>query len=357
MASNNTSELTQLNAEFRQMMQRYEQLFEKFGDLFYECADEMSQIKEKTKTLQKEFVFEDKEEEITIHVPDLDTFPNRQNLDINTLKVEVIKPEQQFPGLKAVDDLIEQMNAIPIPKSNSDTLLDNIQINSSPKTVYVNEFEQKVNDLQLTQTDNKQVVDLSTSSSAKFPQLYGSQLGGSVNKIPEEPFNIDTYGQMCDQLESLQYQYQLPQDITELYDVKELDLSDWNINRVKKDFEVLYQIEELNFSNNLITSLDFGKMSSLKRLRLSNNKITDIPANIANLVNLEELYLDGNNIYDITPICQLPKLRVLHIQGNRIVAIPKEFKNLVNLKDVHLDSLYQTINELKQYPNIQPTFC
>lgn len=53
MASNNTSELTQLNAEFRQMMQRYEQLFEKFGDLFYECADEMSQIKEKQKPCKR----------------------------------------------------------------------------------------------------------------------------------------------------------------------------------------------------------------------------------------------------------------------------------------------------------------
>ena len=365
MSQGNIDQFKQLNDEMRQMMTQYGELFQKFGGLLQEVSEIKNNVKtpcqvSTQKTQQNGIVFEDKEEGVKIYLPDPNTIPNRLNLDINTLKVEVIS-NSKCDGLNQVDDLINQINHIPInkpefngvlneesddefddefdqetPKLTSDNLLNNIRTN------HFEDFREKVSQIE----SDCHTVELGS----KLPELYGSQLSCSQNQEPDIPFNSDTYGQMCEQLEYLKQQYQLPQEITELYDVKELDLSDWDITSVLKDFEVLYQLEELNLSNNRITSLNFGNMTSLKRLRLSNNQITTIHDSISNLVNLEELYLDGNIIRDITPICKLPKLRILHIQKNAIHDLPDGFSNLTNLGDLHVDSMYQIITTLGKYP-------
>jgi len=345
MSQENLDQFKQLNDELRQMMTQYGGLFQKFGGLLQEVSDIKSNVQtpyhvSTQKTQQNGIVFEDKEEGVKIYLPDPDTIPNRLDLDINTLTVKVVS-NSNGDGLNQVDVLIDQINNIPInkpefdekiPESTSNNLLNNIQTN------HFEDFRAKVSQIE----SDCHTVELGS----KLPELYGSQLSGSQSQEPVIPFNPDTYGKMCEQLEYLKQQYQLPQEITELYDIKELDLSDWNIASVLKDFEVLYQLEELDLSNNIITLLDFGNMTNLKRLRLSNNRIQMIPDSISKLVNLEELYLDGNMIRDITPVCGLPKLRIIHIQKNDIHELPANFSNLVRLQQVHVDSMYHIIKNL-----------
>lgn len=89
------------------------------------------------------------------------------------------------------------------------------------------------------------------------------------------------------------------------------------------------------------------QLTSLERLWVSHNKLSSLPAQLDQLVQLREVFLHRNNFEDVPlSLCKLPRLEILWLSCNKITSIPDEISSLKTLKRLHLDS-----NFLKELPD------
>ncbi len=112
-----------------------------------------------------------------------------------------------------------------------------------------------------------------------------------------------------------------------------------------KVFEVLPELTDLDLSSNLISfpspSQTFSGLLSLQRLRLDNNRISYLPADLfKNLPSLANLDLSSNLIDSSLPadlFKNLSSLTDLNLSSNRIVNLPGDiFRGLVSMRTLHL---------------------
>ncbi|MDM8557282.1 COR domain-containing protein [Candidatus Parabeggiatoa sp. HSG14] len=97
----------------------------------------------------------------------------------------------------------------------------------------------------------------------------------------------------------------------------------------------LVNLQELNLINNNLTTLspEIGQLVNLQELNLTSNNLTTLSPEIGQLVNLQRLYLGGNNLTTFPPeIGQLVNLQVLHLASNELTTLPAEIGQLVNLR-------------------------
>jgi hypothetical protein len=116
-------------------------------------------------------------------------------------------------------------------------------------------------------------------------------------------------------------------DIQPLRDLTLLTNLDLASNRIAaiEPLIALTGLTELGLRNNLVT--DIGPLSSLTNLVLLDlhsdgptNQITDISA-LANMVNMQDLYLAGNPIRDINVLANLTRLGVLDLDRTQVTDI------------------------------------
>lgn len=114
----------------------------------------------------------------------------------------------------------------------------------------------------------------------------------------------------------------------------------------------LTSLKKLYLENNHISDITaIGNLTSLETLDLANNIIKDISP-IANLTNLKQLYLSTNVIEDIAPISGLSNLVDLNISTNRIENIDA-LSNLSGLKKIILSNNRITdISALKNFTTL-----
>lgn len=85
-------------------------------------------------------------------------------------------------------------------------------------------------------------------------------------------------------------------------------------------------------------------MTFITRLTLSHNRIHELPAGLANLINLEILNLSNNNLQELpVSISSMPKLRILNVSINRLNTLPRGFGAFPMLEV--LDLSYNNLNE------------
>ena len=80
-------------------------------------------------------------------------------------------------------------------------------------------------------------------------------------------------------------------------------------------------------------------MTNLKRLNLNRNSISFISSNIKLLYNLEELYLDNNELVQFTELCYIQNIKILNLNSNNIDYIPYQISNLTKLEILLLNSI------------------
>lgn len=102
---------------------------------------------------------------------------------------------------------------------------------------------------------------------------------------------------------------------------RELDLRDYKISAIESLGATLDQFDSIDFTNNDIKRLEgFPLLQRLKRLYLSNNRITKIDDILyESLPNLEGLLMMNNQLQelgDIDPLGKFPKLEVASFLGN-----------------------------------------
>ncbi len=130
---------------------------------------------------------------------------------------------------------------------------------------------------------------------------------------------------------------------------KELRLSYKKLSKIPDEVGELLQIEVLDISNNTLAVLPnfIGKLKKLKKLVANNNWIESLPENLGELINLRLLNLENNQIKSLpASLGQLTQLEVLNVAQNKLEFLPDSFSKMVNLTDI---SLYQ--NNIHSFPN------
>uniref|UniRef100_A0ABI7W662 Ig-like domain-containing protein n=1 Tax=Felis catus TaxID=9685 RepID=A0ABI7W662_FELCA len=110
-----------------------------------------------------------------------------------------------------------------------------------------------------------------------------------------------------------------------------LDLSSNNITEIRSAcFPQGLHIRELNLASNRIGSLESGAFDGLSRslvmLRLSKNRITQLPVKAFKLPRLTQLHLESNSLVEVNSgsLYGLSALQQLHLSGNSITRINRD---------------------------------
>lgn len=86
----------------------------------------------------------------------------------------------------------------------------------------------------------------------------------------------------------------------------------------------------------------------LKTLDLSENRFEHIPDELGRLTTLKHINLSGNRLVDLNEVVgELLKLEVLLLQDNFLTKLPKSLGNCTHLKTVNLSN-----NQLKEFPTM-----
>ncbi|KAG2426244.1 hypothetical protein HXX76_013002 [Chlamydomonas incerta] len=119
-----------------------------------------------------------------------------------------------------------------------------------------------------------------------------------------------------------------------------LDLTDARLSELPAEVAELTELEELQLSGNCLTRLpDFiSRLTALRRLGLAGNLLTELPPGLGALTALEGLWLHGNLLTSLPPqLGQLGALRALSLAGNCISQLPPGcLSGLTSLTDLTL---------------------
>lgn len=116
-----------------------------------------------------------------------------------------------------------------------------------------------------------------------------------------------------------------------------LDLSECELLEVPSQVFELEELEELSLAGNMLQSLppEIGKLKSLRRLQLSGNRLRTLPEEIGCLESLEGLWLHGNLVRELPEsIGDLSVLKILSLGGNLLTHLPSSVASLASLKEL-----------------------
>jgi Leucine-rich repeat (LRR) protein len=126
----------------------------------------------------------------------------------------------------------------------------------------------------------------------------------------------------------------LPEWIGELTHLQVLKICETRIAALPPAMAQLIHLEELDASFNLDLSRGLEYLFSIKSLRKLNFQVIgQLPEGIAELDNLEELFMNGlTPNHDLKCLYHLPKLKKLEICGSEVTALPDGIAALTNLE-------------------------
>lgn len=135
-----------------------------------------------------------------------------------------------------------------------------------------------------------------------------------------------------------------------------LNLSSLALTQLPSELFELRQLKELYIQNNCLNTLSdhLGKLTQLQKLDASNNQILQIPKTISNLTQLVELDLSDNQISGLPrEMGHLQHLQRIDLGKNRLSGLPKAVKQLTQLRELYLNSnklaaLHESIGQLKR---------
>ncbi|HZI18624.1 MAG TPA: COR domain-containing protein [Pyrinomonadaceae bacterium] len=119
-----------------------------------------------------------------------------------------------------------------------------------------------------------------------------------------------------------------------------LDLSFKELTQVPASVGNLTQLQSLNLSYNNLTHLPefIGNLTQLQGLYLWNNKLVKLPEFIGNLTQLQGLDLSGNNLTHLPEfIGNLTQLQSLYLSDSKLVKLPEAIGRLSKLTYLYLD--------------------
>lgn len=162
------------------------------------------------------------------------------------------------------------------------------------------------------------------------------QIPGNQEKIPdiigefENLVWLNLYGN---------YDVKLPQSISKLKNLKELNIGNMNLKSLPSWLTELTSLEHIDFSYNPLNKVPdvIVKMENLKYIEASECNINSIPQNVNKLNKLISLELAYNNISSLPEqLYEMKSLRYLGLESNKMQEIPLGIFKLEKLEDLIL---------------------
>ncbi|KAJ6230491.1 lrr receptor-like serine/threonine-protein kinase-related [Anaeramoeba flamelloides] len=133
----------------------------------------------------------------------------------------------------------------------------------------------------------------------------------------------------------------IPDEFTELIELKELNLNFNSLDKLPETIYELKQLERLEIGYCSLTSLPstFGMLESLNYLDVESNKLENLPDNFGNLTSLIHLSLRSNKLFALTEnFGNLKNLNKLYLEQNFLEQLPESFGDLINAQSIWLTS-------------------
>jgi hypothetical protein len=130
----------------------------------------------------------------------------------------------------------------------------------------------------------------------------------------------------------------LPAAVTLASTVERLYINGNDLTELPPDLGNLRNLKFLDCSGNRIASLppSVGRLTALETLRIGGagcgNEISILPTSMIGLQELQEFIADNNQLTDITAVTQCPKLRILSLHANQLSFLPHGLRYLRNLR-------------------------
>jgi len=118
-----------------------------------------------------------------------------------------------------------------------------------------------------------------------------------------------------------------------------LEIINSELTEVPAQIAQLKNLQELCLWGNKITVLpeELGELVNMQLLYLSENELKTIPGEIFEMSNLIKLDLKKNSFTNIPPeINRLKKLKVLYLAYNQLTSLPEQIGELTNLEELDL---------------------
>ena len=132
--------------------------------------------------------------------------------------------------------------------------------------------------------------------------------------------------------------------------LKKLSLTRNKLTSLPASISNLEALEEFHSDNPLLEIPEsFSKLKNLKLVGLHSVQFSEFPMVIFNLTNLETLYISGKSVLNIKELPDLfhnlPKLKNFGFSNAMLSTLPKSFATLSNLEDVSFNN-----NQFKDLP-------
>jgi hypothetical protein len=144
---------------------------------------------------------------------------------------------------------------------------------------------------------------------------------------------------------------EIPQNILEIAPaIRELNLTGNKLTQLPKEIGNMVNLEKLLLNKNQLTELpkEIGKLKKLKSLSLFDNKVTQLPKEIGDLTNLEELVLARQKLTQLPESLRnsASKITRLYVQENKLTELPDWIGEFTNLEILNVAN-----NPLKKLPD------
>lgn len=148
---------------------------------------------------------------------------------------------------------------------------------------------------------------------------------------------------------------QLPPEIGNLQNLQELYIRETQLVHLPIEIGQLTSLQQLDLSETQLTELpvEIGQLRNLSKLNLSQTPLRELPGEIGQLTNLQQLYLNETLLSELPgEIGQLTNLQECDLSHTLVSELPAEIGELTNLRELDLNytpltKLPSTLGQLK----------
>ncbi|XP_058123066.1 leucine-rich repeat-containing protein let-4-like [Anopheles ziemanni] len=255
-----------------------------------------------------------------------------------------------YPSLKSLDLGKNKLTCVDLSSIRQAKKLDNLNLDRNVITSLSSSSPLKHDALRVLSANDNELVQFTHFTLASFSSTQRlSSMDLSDNKInllvgTNHTVSIEAINMAYNRLTSLDMSF-----FGQIANLTILDLYNNQIIRVDSTFPVKFlTLKKLYLTNNRLTSFQPQAVSfpELRMLSLGSNNLTSIPRNLVNYATLEFLDLGKNKLTDVdlSSIRQAKKLIVLDLNENKITSLSASSP----LKHDALEILTVNSNELVQ---------